>query len=71
MGAHSGVPMLAGDDTELFTYSATDFTKFSVHDICPAPQRMPMQLVLNTVFNQTPLLLIQASHYLDIFHVRV
>ncbi|KAL2529513.1 Transducin family protein/WD-40 repeat family protein [Forsythia ovata] len=71
--AHSGVPMLisAGDDTKLFAYSAKEFTKFSPHDICPAPQRMPMQLVLNKVFNQTPLLLIQASHWLDIFRVRV
>ncbi|XP_020548323.1 U3 small nucleolar RNA-associated protein 4 isoform X2 [Sesamum indicum] len=71
--AHLGVPMLisAGDDTKLFAYSVKEFTKFSPHDICPAPQRMPMQLVLKTVFNQTPLLLIQAAHSLDIYCVRL
>ncbi|KAI3460141.1 hypothetical protein Pfo_016804 [Paulownia fortunei] len=71
--AHLSVPMLisAGDDTKLFAYSVKEFTKFSPHDICPAPQRMPMQLVLKTVFNQTPLLLIQAAHWLDIYSVRL
>lgn len=70
--AHLGVPMLisAGDDTKLFAYSVKEFTKFSPHDICPAPQRVPIQLVHNTVFNQTPLLLVQASHWLDILCVR-
>lgn len=71
--AHLGVPMLisAGDDTKLFAYSVKEFTKFSPHDICPAPQRMPMQLVLKTHFNQIPLLLIQSAHFLDIFCVRL
>ncbi|XP_073019632.1 WD repeat-containing protein PCN-like isoform X1 [Primulina eburnea] len=71
--AHLGVPMLisAGDDTKLFAYSAMMFDKFSPHDICPAPQRMPMKLVMKTVFNQTPLLLIQAAHWLDIYCVRL
>lgn len=71
--AHLGVPMLisAGDDTKLFAYSAKEFTKFSPHDISPAPQRPPIQLVLNTVFDQTPLLLIQSSYWLDVFCVRV
>lgn len=70
--AHLGVPMLisAGDDTKLFAYSANDFTQFSPHDICPAPQNPPMQLVLNTVFNKTTLLLVQASYWLDILCVR-
>ncbi|KAM7514426.1 hypothetical protein LguiA_004009 [Lonicera macranthoides] len=71
--AHLGVPMLisAGDDTKLFAYSAKEFTKFSPHDISPAPQRPPIQLVLNTVFDQIPLLLIQSSYWLDIFCVCV
>ena len=71
--AHLGVPMLisAGDDTKLFAYSAKEFTKFSPHDICPTPQRVPVQLVLNTAFDQTPLLLVQASYWLDIVRVRV
>ncbi|KAK8332991.1 hypothetical protein V6Z12_A10G174900 [Gossypium hirsutum] len=45
--AHFGVPMLvsAGDDAKLFAYSAMEFTRFSPHDICPAPQRVPIQLV--------------------------
>ncbi|GFP84089.1 cirhin [Phtheirospermum japonicum] len=67
--AQSGEPMLisGGDDTKLFAYSAKEFTKFSPHDICPAPQRVPMQLVQRTVLNQTPLLLAQASQWLDIY----
>ncbi|XP_059631154.1 WD repeat-containing protein PCN-like isoform X1 [Cornus florida] len=71
--AHLGVPMLisAGDDTKLFAYSAKEFTSFSPHDICPAPQRVPIQLVVNTAISQTPLLLVQASHWLDILCVRV
>ncbi|CAN0843781.1 WD repeat-containing protein PCN [Linum grandiflorum] len=70
--AHLGVPMLisASDDTKLFAYSANEFSKFSPHDICPAPQRMPVHLVLNTIFNKDPLLLVQASSSLDIFRVR-
>ncbi|KAL3634121.1 hypothetical protein CASFOL_021175 [Castilleja foliolosa] len=71
--AHLSVPMLisAGDDTKLFAYSVKEFTKFSPHDICPAPQRMPIQLVPETAFNKIPLLLIQAAHSLDIYCVRV
>ncbi|KAK9271406.1 hypothetical protein L1049_026996 [Liquidambar formosana] len=71
--AHLGVPMLisAGDDTKLFAYSAKEFTKFSPHDICPAPQRVPIQLVLNTVFNQASLLLVQDSYWLDILCLRI
>ncbi|CAA0809060.1 Transducin family protein / WD-40 repeat family protein [Striga hermonthica] len=71
--AHLSVPMLisAGDDTKLYAYSVKEFTKFSPHDICPAPQRMPMQLVPKTVLNPTPLLLIQAAHSLDICYVRL
>ena len=60
----------AGDDTKLFAYAATEFTQFYPHDICPVPQKPPMQLVLNTVFNQSSLLLIQASKWLDVFCVR-
>lgn len=71
--AHLGVPMLisAGDDTKLFASSVKEFTKFSPHDICPAPQRMPMQLVVETHFIKTPLLLIQNSHSLSIYCVRL
>ncbi|RAL47229.1 hypothetical protein DM860_013194 [Cuscuta australis] len=69
--AHMGVPMLisGGDDTKLFAYSAKEFSKFSPHDICPAPQRPYIQLVTNTIFNCTSLLLIQASYWIDIFSV--
>lgn len=71
--AHMGVPMLisAGDDTKLFAYSAKEFTKFAPHDICPAPQRPPIQLAVNKDLTRTHLLLIQGSHWLDIFSVRV
>lgn len=70
--AHLGEHMLisAGDDAKLFAYPAKEFTKFSPHDICPAPQRMDMQLVHQTEYNQTPLLLVQASHWLDIYCIR-
>ncbi|KAJ7966511.1 U3 small nucleolar RNA-associated protein 4 [Quillaja saponaria] len=69
--AHLGVPMLisGGDDTKLFAYSVMEFSKFSPHDICPAPQRLPIQLVLDTDFNQT-VLLVQASNWLDIVSVQ-
>ncbi|KAF5740605.1 U3 small nucleolar RNA-associated protein 4-like [Tripterygium wilfordii] len=69
--AHLGVPMLisAGDDTKLFAYTAKEFTKFSPHDICPTPQRSHIQLVLNSVFKQASLLLVQAPYCLDIFCV--
>ncbi|OMO69103.1 hypothetical protein COLO4_29256 [Corchorus olitorius] len=71
--AHLGVPMLisAGDDAKLFAYSAKEFTKFSPHDVCPAPQRVPVQLVANTSFSQTSFLLVQASYWLDVLSVRV
>ncbi|XP_076959974.1 WD repeat-containing protein PCN-like [Bidens hawaiensis] len=70
---HTGTPMLisAGDDTKLFAYSANEFTKFGPHDICPAPQRPPVQLVCSTVDGFTYLLLVQAAQWLDIFTVDV
>ena len=66
--AQFGVPMLisAGDDTKLFAYPVKEFTKFSPHDICPAPQRTPIQLVLNTAFNQSSILLVQSPQWLDV-----
>nr|KYP57092.1 Cirhin [Cajanus cajan] len=66
--AHLGVPMLisAGDDTKLFAYPVKEFTKFYPHDICPAPQRTPIQLVLSSVFNQSKMLLVQSSQCIDI-----
>ncbi|KAL1223560.1 WD repeat-containing protein PCN [Cardamine amara subsp. amara] len=71
--AHLGVPMLisAGDDAKLFAYSIQEFTKFSPHDICPAPQRIPMQMVHNSVFNKTSLLLVQGISTLDILRLNV
>ncbi|KAF7830532.1 WD repeat-containing protein PCN-like isoform X1 [Senna tora] len=71
--AHLGVPMLisAGDDTKLFAYAVKEFTKFSPHDICPAPQRTPIHVVLKTAFNQSAMLLVQSSHRLDILSVQL
>ncbi|KAF3621835.1 putative cirhin-like isoform 2 [Capsicum annuum] len=71
--AHLGVPMLisGGDDTKLFAYSVKEFTNFSPHDICPSPQRPPIQLAANTICSQASLLLVQASYWIDIFCVRV
>ncbi|XP_077227740.1 WD repeat-containing protein PCN-like [Tasmannia lanceolata] len=69
--AHLGVPMLisAGDDTKLFAYSAKEFTKFSPHDICPAPQRVPIQLVNNTTLNKDSVILVQSSTCLEVLSV--
>ncbi|ESW32921.1 hypothetical protein PHAVU_001G028900 [Phaseolus vulgaris] len=66
--AHLGVPMLisAGDDTKLFAYPVKEFTMFPPHDICPAPQRTPTQLVLNSIFNQSKILLVQSSKHIDV-----
>ncbi|GMI93112.1 POPCORN [Hibiscus trionum] len=71
--ARFGVPMLvsAGDDAKLFAYSAKEFTRFSPHDICPAPQRVPIQLVTSTRFNRTSFLIVQASRWLDVLCVQV
>ncbi|KAJ0247484.1 Transducin family protein / WD-40 repeat family protein [Hirschfeldia incana] len=71
--ANLGVPVLisAGDDAKLFAYSVQEFTKFHPHDICPAPQRVPMQMVHTTVFNQTSLLLVQDSCSLDILGIHI
>ncbi|XP_039009397.1 WD repeat-containing protein PCN-like [Hibiscus syriacus] len=71
--AHFGVPTLvsAGGDAKLFAYSAKEFTRFSPHDICPAPQRVPIQLVTSTRFNRSSFLLVQASHWLDVLCVKV
>ncbi|XP_039045781.1 WD repeat-containing protein PCN-like [Hibiscus syriacus] len=71
--AHFGVPMLvsAGDDVKLFAYSAKDFTRFSPRDICPAPQRVSIQLVTSTRFNRTSFLLVQASCWLDVLTVQI
>lgn len=66
--AQLGVPMLisAGDDTKLFAYPVKEFTMFSPHDICPAPQRTPVQMVLNTAFDQSSMLLVQSPQWLDV-----
>ncbi|KAE8695515.1 Transducin family protein / WD-40 repeat family protein isoform 2 [Hibiscus syriacus] len=71
--ARFGVPMLvsAGDDAKLFAYSGQEFSRFSPHDIFPAPRRVPMQLVINTSFSQTSFLLVQACYLLDVLCVRV
>ncbi|MCL7047435.1 hypothetical protein MKW94_026793 [Papaver nudicaule] len=66
--AHLGVPMLisGGDDTKLFAYSAQEFTNFAPHDICPAPQRVPIQLVHNTLIDGASMILVQNSNSLDV-----
>nr|GFD16490.1 U3 small nucleolar RNA-associated protein 4 homolog [Tanacetum cinerariifolium] len=51
--------------------SANEFTKFAPHDICPAPQRPPIQLVCSTADKFAYLLLVQSSHCLDICTVNV
>lgn len=60
-----------GDDTKLFAYSAKEFTQFEPHDICPAPQRVSMQLVHNTVIDGASLILAQYPEWLDVVFVRL
>lgn len=60
----------AGDDTKLFAYSVQEFTKFAPHDICPAPQKIPLQLVLNEPIDGASLMLVQNSSFLDILQFR-
>ncbi|KAK9756493.1 hypothetical protein RND81_01G101700 [Saponaria officinalis] len=71
--AHLGVPMLlsAGDDTRMFAYSANEFTKFSPHDVCPAPQRVQVHFAQNSIFKQMPVLLVQAANRVDIMSLRL
>ncbi|KAH9604460.1 hypothetical protein KSS87_000998 [Heliosperma pusillum] len=71
--AHLGVPMLlsAGDDTRIFAYSADEFSKFSPHDVCPAPQRVQVHFIQKSIFKQMPLLLVQASNRVDIMSLRL
>ncbi|CAO2833918.1 unnamed protein product [Amaranthus hypochondriacus] len=71
--ANMGVPMLlsAGDDTRIFAYSANEFTKFSPHDVCPAPQRVPVHFVQSSAFNKMPLLLVQSSNGVDIMSLKL
>ncbi|KAK8968322.1 hypothetical protein KSP40_PGU005252 [Platanthera guangdongensis] len=67
--AHLGVPMLisGGDDTKLFAYSAREFTQFAPHDICPAPQRVLVQMVPSAVADGAFVALAQHSAQLDVF----
>ncbi|XP_072979529.1 WD repeat-containing protein PCN-like [Typha angustifolia] len=66
--AQLGVPMLisAGDDTKLFAYPAKEFTLFSPHDICPAPQRPLVKLVPDSVIDGASMMLLQSSCWLDV-----
>lgn len=70
--AHLGVPMLisGGDDTKLFAYSAREFTQFSPHDICPAPQRVLVQMVPSTDADGASVLLAQHGAQLDLLLIK-
>lgn len=70
--AHLGVPMLisGGDDTKLFAYSAREFTQFAPHDICPAPQRVLVQMVPSSVVDGAFLALAQHSAQLDVLLIK-
>ena len=60
-----------GDDAKLFAYSAREFTQFSPHDICPAPQQPLIKLVNNTVVHGASTMLVQSSGALDVLHVKL
>lgn len=59
-----------GDDTKLFAYSAREFTQYSPHDICPAPQRVLVQMVPFPAFDGASLLLAQHGSELDVLLVK-
>lgn len=68
-----GVPMLisGGDDTKLFAYPANTFLDFYPHDICPAPQRLFVQLACGPEIKGGPMMLIQYSSWLDVSMINV
>ncbi|KAI0500598.1 hypothetical protein KFK09_018812 [Dendrobium nobile] len=70
--AHLGVPMLisGGDDSKLFAYSAREFTHYSPHDICPAPQRVLVQMASRTVADGASMLLAQHGAQLDVLLIK-
>ncbi|KAI4967027.1 hypothetical protein ZWY2020_034431 [Hordeum vulgare] len=71
--AHLGVPMLisGGDDTKLFAYSARDFTQYSPHNFCPAPQRPLINLARDCTVNGDSVMLVQSVNCLDVLLVSV
>ena len=56
----------SGDDTKLFAYPVKQFTQFEPHDICPAPQRVPLQLIHNNAIDGALMMLAQYSGHLDV-----
>lgn len=58
-----------GDDTKLYAYFAKDITKFDPHDICPAPQRLPVYLMSNILEKGTSTILVECPSHLDILSV--
>lgn len=68
-----GVPMLisGGDDTKLFAYPANTFLDFYPHDICPAPQRLFMQLACEPKVVGCPIMLTQYPGWLDVSMINV
>ncbi|KAH9301389.1 hypothetical protein KI387_012972, partial [Taxus chinensis] len=63
-----GVPMLisGGDDAKLFAYPANRFLDFNPHDICPAPQRVFVQLVSKPNIGEGPIMMTQYPSRLDV-----
>uniref|UniRef100_A0ACD6A8W1 Uncharacterized protein n=1 Tax=Avena sativa TaxID=4498 RepID=A0ACD6A8W1_AVESA len=71
--AHLGVPMLisGGDDTELFAYSAREFTQFKPHNFCPAPQRPLINLARDSTADGDSVVLVQSANCVYVLHVSV
>lgn len=71
--AHLGVPMLisGGDDSKLFAYPAKEFTQFSPHDICPAPQRPLIKFANNTSSLGASKMLVEYSCWLDVLEAKL
>ncbi|XP_011628033.1 U3 small nucleolar RNA-associated protein 4 homolog isoform X2 [Amborella trichopoda] len=70
--AHHGVPMLisGGDDTKLYAYPVSRFFKYNPHDICPAPQRLSIHLVLSSCVDGAAVILVQYPDHLDVLLVQ-
>uniref|UniRef100_A0A0D6QXE5 Uncharacterized protein n=1 Tax=Araucaria cunninghamii TaxID=56994 RepID=A0A0D6QXE5_ARACU len=68
-----GVPMLisGGNDAKLFAYPANRFLDFNPHDICPAPQRVFVQVARKPKIGEGPIMMIQYSSWLDVSMTKI
>ena len=58
-----------GNDTNFFTYLANGFLSFYYHDVCPAPERLYIQLVHQATIRGGSLMMAQHSTRVDIWKI--